>query len=85
MMWNESNKVDFLVSWQMYKGVHSCLILVTRNPEAKKVCDLQRFTWLALLTERTITSTYCAENVLNQLHKLRNKVGEDKLCGNQIV
>ena len=21
-----------------------------------------------------------AENVLNQLHKLRNKVGEDKLC-----
>ena len=30
-------KVGFLVSWQMYKGAHACLILVTRNPETKKV------------------------------------------------
>jgi len=44
IMWNKSNKVGFLVSWQMYKGAHSCLILVTRNPETKKVCDSQTFT-----------------------------------------
>jgi len=38
-MWNDGYIVGFLVSWQMYKGVHACLILVTRNPETKKVCD----------------------------------------------
>ena len=38
-MWNDSYKVGFVVSWQMYKGAYACLILVTRNPETRKVCD----------------------------------------------
>ena len=35
-MRNESCKVGFLVSWQMYKGAHACLILVTRNPVTRR-------------------------------------------------
>jgi len=42
-MLNDSYKIGFLVSWQMYKGAHACLILVTRIPETK-VCESQRLT-----------------------------------------